>query len=569
MVAEAIDEGVKASRSVAFFRWPGRPGGVANTGALARRHLRHKSRSFRSSASCFPALRVQLLDVSAFLGARRYLDLRDLWEADGPSDAGVTELVAALLGEQGSGATGPTDEPRRPTAHALVIGVSAYEDEGIRNLHGPRNDVDGLIRALDSLTLDDGGHWNIAHLHDPQGRNDIIELFEPVIAAKLGPEDLLLFYFSGHSVFSDGATYLCTKGTRLATPYAEGLLLADLVNSVNSVHAGQVALILDCCHTSPVAYDDEAHWDHKLTGDHVAVIAALGNAPDAGRVDTNSPLTEELIRILKGDSGGQPRLTVGDLCDRLGIANCTIWTNEHPDRGIVLAASRPLDQQVRKPAGEVEVLVDAQRLPDGAFHSARMITRLIGELLVLADDFDASIQQVLADATSLIGEVLAGKVLEEGARDVLAEAIDRLVVEPDRHGSPNLALRFAGESAIVDLADVPWEMLAFFQGSRRAQLPSVFPVAVERLVTVPASKLVAEPPQQAVLYREPIGGAEESDRQALARLTQEQLPATENGGGRPAMVQVHALAARSIRHRHPPDAGRGVQRRPGFRLLRP
>jgi hypothetical protein len=95
----------------------------------------------------------------------------------------------------------------RAERHALLIGVSDYDNENIRDLHGPRNDVALMWRLL---TAQDFKPENIAVVadlvnegpHYPKSsalpNHAAIIAALKGLAAKAEQGDFIVIYFSGH-----------------------------------------------------------------------------------------------------------------------------------------------------------------------------------------------------------------------------------------------------------------------------------------------------------------------------------------------------------------------------------
>src|SRR5689334_8700757 len=108
--------------------------------------------------------------------------------------------------------------------HALLVGVSEFQDQRLDRLNAPINDVIAL-RGI---------------LQDPaRGRFDSVELSinEDYMAirdrlARLyqdrTPDDLLLLYYSGHGILERGRLYLATAGSNLDAPRARSVAAKDV-----------------------------------------------------------------------------------------------------------------------------------------------------------------------------------------------------------------------------------------------------------------------------------------------------------------------------------------------------
>lgn len=104
-------------------------------------------------------------------------------------------LFATLLSSLAALAqTAPSGQPAR-VRHALVLGISDYRDGGLLRLRAPVNDAQHVRDALSKPDLD----FNVTLLSERDIR-DKAAFMKALreFAAKVRPEDEVLFYFSGH-----------------------------------------------------------------------------------------------------------------------------------------------------------------------------------------------------------------------------------------------------------------------------------------------------------------------------------------------------------------------------------
>jgi len=137
---------------------------------------------------------------------------------------------------------------------AMLIGVSEY-GEGFDALPGSLLDIAELARVLNDPEC---GDFQVELLADPE-KSDMennIELF----FRKGNPDDLLLFYFSGHGDLGSGwanqKLHLCTKNTfkvNKSLREASAMSTEFLQRQMGFSKAGQIAIILDCCYSGSIA----------------------------------------------------------------------------------------------------------------------------------------------------------------------------------------------------------------------------------------------------------------------------------------------------------------------------
>ena len=129
---------------------------------------------------------------------------------------------------------------------ALIIASYIYQDKGLRKLLSPAKDAETLDEVLRDEAIGNFDPVNIL-LNEPSYR--VCECIEGFFdSAK--PEQLLLFYFSGHGIKDkDGKLYFAaynTKKNRLRTTAIPASLIHDLMYNSRS---RQQVLILDCCYS--------------------------------------------------------------------------------------------------------------------------------------------------------------------------------------------------------------------------------------------------------------------------------------------------------------------------------
>jgi hypothetical protein len=131
-----------------------------------------------------------------------------------------------------------------PVSRALLVGIDDYEY--VQPLNGCRQDAQDLATLLERN--DDGSrnyecrllpNANIPKVTRTTLRKEWIKLFNNF-------DGNIIFYFSGHGVFSEFGGYLLTQDGSIEDP---GLAMYELLQLANDSNAREVLLILDCCHS--------------------------------------------------------------------------------------------------------------------------------------------------------------------------------------------------------------------------------------------------------------------------------------------------------------------------------
>ncbi|MDG4759084.1 tetratricopeptide repeat protein [Micromonospora sp. WMMD710] len=199
---------------------------------------------------------------------------------------------------------------------ALLVCNSVYEaDPRLHSLHGPR--TDGRLLGA-ALTDDEMGMFATAQvtiLFDAS-RSEIAEAANRFFS-DAEPDDVVLFYFSGHGRSRNQKLYLCARDT------VAGLLPGTAVSNdtLNDIIGDSVArakvIVLDCCHSG--AFKGPVAVERLLAGKGRFVLtatAAFESAADADGDDLPSPFTSALVNgLLHGadDKDGDGAVDLADL----------------------------------------------------------------------------------------------------------------------------------------------------------------------------------------------------------------------------------------------------------------
>jgi hypothetical protein len=129
-------------------------------------------------------------------------------------------------------------------SRALLVGIDDYEY--VAQLSGCLRDAQD-VAALLEINYDESRHYECRLLPNPQSpkvtrttlRREWIKLFNNF-------DGNIVFYFSGHGIFSEFGGYLVTQDSTMDDP---GLAMYELLQLANDCNAREVLLILDCCHS--------------------------------------------------------------------------------------------------------------------------------------------------------------------------------------------------------------------------------------------------------------------------------------------------------------------------------
>ena len=200
---------------------------------------------------------------------------------------------------------------------ALVIGNGAYTDIPLDNAV---NDAEAVARTLQEI----GFSVTLVRNADRRTIDEAVEAF----SRRLGPNEIGLFYFSGHGVQVDGENYLVPINAQLrrqSDAQYDAVPLGKVMNAVETTRASSKIFILDACRENPFI----RRWRSTGRGGTAQGLAtprssgeggtliAFSTAPgkvaaDGVGTSSNSPFTASLLRHLR-----TPNLEVGQLFRRV------------------------------------------------------------------------------------------------------------------------------------------------------------------------------------------------------------------------------------------------------------
>lgn len=251
---------------------------------------------------------------------------------------------------------------------ALIIGNSEYDDKILNKLKSPEADVRALAEILRDPAI--GGFDTVT---------TCINQLESSIRRTIGeffyekkPDDLLLFYFSGHGVIDDnsGRLFLAVKDTKRDLLRQTAIATALVTEEMNVCRSKRQILILDCCHSG--AFAEGAKGDIKVINEstfkgngygHVVLTASNStqSAWEGDRIIEKAELslfTHFLINGLKSgeaDKNGDGQITLDELYDfvhehvRDQTPNQTPQMWEYKTQGELVIARNP-HPKLLKPA---------------------------------------------------------------------------------------------------------------------------------------------------------------------------------------------------------------------------
>ncbi|MFI5979088.1 caspase family protein [Streptomyces sp. NPDC051452] len=204
----------------------------------------------------------------------------------------------------------PVTRPASPEldfsrSRAVVIGCATYEDDRLVQLPSSRNDAVQIHETLLDTDIFGFKPEHCALITDPATP---AEFFGPVDDATEEAEDLLLIYYSGHSVVSrSGDLQLLVSTSQLdRSPYtaAPARTLADILGSSR---ARELVVIADICYGGKLAKAFSS-----FSGCYI--LTASGRFQLSMVDGENGLFTGQLLKTLRsGVPGGAPHLNMIDV----------------------------------------------------------------------------------------------------------------------------------------------------------------------------------------------------------------------------------------------------------------
>lgn len=161
--------------------------------------------------------------------------------------------VPALAQPQTRGIAETANEPAQGRKYAVIVGIDAYQDEGIGDLNCAAQDATAIHRALTEAP--DG--FNPAHtmlLTDAMPpdrrptRNNVLKYLNAYISLA-GPQDTVLVYFAGHGTTENGRLHLLPADASVSLLADTAIPYARLLEMLEGSAARRKVLLLDACHS--------------------------------------------------------------------------------------------------------------------------------------------------------------------------------------------------------------------------------------------------------------------------------------------------------------------------------
>jgi len=207
--------------------------------------------------------------------------------------------------------------------HALLVGVSKFQDAALGGLKAPAEDVQAFAGIL--RDPERGGFDSVVTSLDED-----VETIRGKLSDVLDnrrPSDSVLIYYSGHGInAASGQLFLATEKTVAQRPRLYSLAASEIRDMMRESRASQLIVVLDCCHSGafmegakgaalPVSQQTFSAGD-GAEGEYVLMSCNAMQVSLDGVDSALSRFTSWMVDGLRGDAApDHPVITLDDLYD--------------------------------------------------------------------------------------------------------------------------------------------------------------------------------------------------------------------------------------------------------------
>ncbi len=272
-----------------------------------------------------------------------------------PKRDSVLSLIAYIGDQPGPSASvqvrwrGPGDETARHDLHALLIGVSQYQNEAMR-LGYAAKDAQDLAAKLQNQAGTFYNAVNVEVLADAQATKSAVEKQLTLLKKRARPDDTVLVFLAGHGMTSAAFDFyfLATDSDMdqdlLEATAVDGRLIRKILGSL----PGRVVLMMDTCRSGAGIEGavDMSRAANDMAQENAGIVMF---ASAQGREDSletaewqNGAFTEALLSILDDPQiyGGDGRLSIPELEEAVTVRVSEL-TNGRQNAGMTKYGASP------------------------------------------------------------------------------------------------------------------------------------------------------------------------------------------------------------------------------------
>lgn len=147
----------------------------------------------------------------------------------------------------------PTVPPTLKNTYALMIGISAYQDQRL-NIGYAAHDAQGLSDLLLDPNYGNVPRENMTLLQNEQATTLNIKKAGTWLRQNASAEDIVLIYYAGHGAPEEDETYWVTYEADINDLYATALSNTDVADMLSRIRSQYVILLLDSSYTTAIAF---------------------------------------------------------------------------------------------------------------------------------------------------------------------------------------------------------------------------------------------------------------------------------------------------------------------------
>ncbi|WP_225727910.1 MULTISPECIES: type VII secretion protein EccCb [unclassified Nocardia] len=195
---------------------------------------------------------------------------------------------------------------------ALFVANDVFHSPDIARLYAPVSDARELRNLLRDPEI---GAFQPAEMLVNESKAEIERSIERMFRSA-GPQDLVLFYYSGHGFRTSRNLYLATSNTDPNLPSSSAVSSSFVKELIRESDAAAKIILLDCCYSGAFLGNDvikaaggvdDGVGEHLVTGDGICVMTActgVQQAEDGNHGGTGSSLSVFTAAIVNGITTG-------------------------------------------------------------------------------------------------------------------------------------------------------------------------------------------------------------------------------------------------------------------------
>ncbi|NMC76938.1 MAG: caspase family protein [Candidatus Methanofastidiosa archaeon] len=190
---------------------------------------------------------------------------------------------------------------------ALIVGLNNYPNA---ELEGCINDAICIGNILEK-NGDGSPNFSVRYVTDEKKVVSKAELKGDIYSLFQGPNEIALFYFSGHGTITSAGGYIVTPDFK---KYDEGISMDEILNYANSSKARNKIIILDCCHAGACGNPSISGGSNAFLSEGLTVLTASRDLENAIESGGKGLFTSLLIDALQGGAADlRGNITLGGL----------------------------------------------------------------------------------------------------------------------------------------------------------------------------------------------------------------------------------------------------------------